>query len=392
MSEHSKYKTYIEQWNIKKRWCYNFSFQIRKILSYLWSEVEIVSDYNDAEIIIMLSCIAVPEFIKNNYQYIDSYLKKEKQIILYGCVSNTIRNEITSKYWNNIILIDHESEYKFDEIYKTIKNEFQKTEEKIIDNSYIFWEYVESNYHIIIGKWCMHNCSFCVVREWKKIMSFTNDMIMKSFEKKYKSWIKHFRITSDDIWTYWIENNLNLFILIDKILSYNKDITLELWPIYPWFILDNKDSFLKIIQTWRITEIFTAIQHRKPRILKLMNRIYDHNAFEQLMLDIKKDTPQIKLSTHLIYWFPTETHAEFLSNLKNIRFFDQIQFYRFSKTYKMKDLIFKEFPIETLEERKDYIRKIFSNKEWLVLEEDRTKLVVIKRWNKDTKSFVKKYF
>jgi len=391
MNELSKNITYIEQWNIKDRGCYNFSFQIRKIMAYFWDNVKVVDDYNDSEIVILLSCIAVPEFIKNNYNYIDLYLEKWKKVILYWCVSLKIREEIINKYWDTIILIDHETEEKFDNIYR-LEVLFKNSGEATEDNSYIFEDFIKSNYHIIVWKWCEHNCSFCVVREWKKIESYSYEMILDSFKSKYNSWLRHFRITSDDIWTYWIENDLDLFHVINKILSYNKEITLELWPIYPEFILNNKDNFFKVFSTWRITEIFTAIQHREERILKLMNRDYDHNSFENLLIELKSNFTKIKIATHLIYWFPTETKNEFLSNLKNLKFFDHIQFYRFSKTYKMKDIIFKEHPLELLEERKNHIRNLFKNKKCITLEEDNTKLVVIKHNPNKKESFVEKYF
>ena len=392
----SKYNTYIEKWNITNRWCYNFSYQIRKIIAYLWWEVQVVSNYEDAKIAILISCIVVPEQIKENCRYIDNFLKNKKKVIFYGCFSNIIKKEIEEKYWDKISIITHESENDFSKIYKNIKRNFKNSwesnfsEKNIAD---IFSDYATSNYHLVVGKWCKHNCSFCVIREWKKIESFQIEDIMKSFKKKYKLGIRHFRITSDDLSTYWVENKISLFELIYKIIDYDEDITLELWPIYPWFILENRDKFWKLFKTWKIKELLSAIQHRESRILRMMNRWdYDNTEFENFLTKVKSTFPEIGLSTHLIYCFPTETHREFLNNLKGIKIFDNIQFHRFRKTYKMKDIIFDTLDYSTIDNRINIIRKLFSNRKWLLLEEDISKIVVIKKKNDKKTSFVEKYF
>jgi tRNA A37 methylthiotransferase MiaB len=73
----------------------------------------------------------------------------------------------------------------------------------------------------------------------------------------------------------------------------------------------------------------TAIQSGSPRILKMMNRLYDAKKIAEIGYDFKKINPSFDFRTEIIIGFPSETMEDFLQTLNLIKKakFDSVTIY-----------------------------------------------------------------
>jgi len=380
----SKKKIYFERSNLSGSWCYAHMQQIRKILGFIRWEYIFTDSIEESDYSIVLSCIVVPLYVSMDIEILKYILEKSSGItIFYWCLNWKIRKQFEDEFWDKIIIITHEESEKFNHIFTDIKQDYSTSTEYnweiwvLDENSVSFDEFMWSARHIVVNKGCKHNCAFCIIREGKKIKSYPFFQVLEEVKNKLEAGISHFRITSDDLSTYWIDTKQNLITLLHLILKVSDDITLEIGPIYPSYILENKSDFIQLFKTGKVTQIFSAIQHREQRILKLMDRWdYNHDEFERLILVFKEVFPKIIFSTHLIYGFPYETDEEFYSNLKNVQIFDVIQLYSYQENSKTQKKWLKNVDKNTIWERRDFIVKNIPKISHLSLIEETRKLII----------------
>ncbi len=91
-----------------------------------------------------------------------------------------------------------------------------------------------------------------------------------------------------------------------------------------------KDFSLKLIETIAKNpniskKIHLPLQSGSNRVLKDMNRPYTQESYLKLIYKIKKQIPQVQISTDVIVGFPTETEKDFektIAVFKKVKFFD----------------------------------------------------------------------
>jgi tRNA A37 methylthiotransferase MiaB len=69
----------------------------------------------------------------------------------------------------------------------------------------------------------------------------------------------------------------------------------------------------------RICEILCPIQSGSDRLLKLMDRHHGMEELKNILLEFKRVNPHLRLTTHAIIGFPSETEEDLLATLSAIQ-------------------------------------------------------------------------
>jgi len=69
----------------------------------------------------------------------------------------------------------------------------------------------------------------------------------------------------------------------------------------------------------RICEILCPIQSGSDRLLELMGRHHGMEELKNILLGFKRVHPHLRLTTHAIIGFPSETEEDLLATLKAIK-------------------------------------------------------------------------
>ena len=72
----------------------------------------------------------------------------------------------------------------------------------------------------------------------------------------------------------------------------------------------------------RIQDVRTPIQSGSNRILKLMKRPYTIDQVKTCLRDLKERLPQLKIHTHILVGFPSESEEDFNESLQLIEEFN----------------------------------------------------------------------
>jgi len=377
-----KIKIYIDSTIAIWRACYVFSFQYRKISAFFKDShiYEISQKIYDSDYIIILSCVISSQFYNKSINDINNYSFKypDKKIISYGCYTKFSEANDTDQ----IFYISHENTNKFNKIFNLDKKLpiFTNVDDIAIENEEEYY-LDKKNEQIVVWHGCTWDCSYCNHKYTKKLSSFSTEYILRNIELRIKKGINHFRITSDDVTSYWLDKNdgINYIELVKNILEKFPNITISLWPLFPNF-LNKFDELYEILETWRVLELFIAIEHLSNKILKNMNRHYNANEVLTNVWKIKTNFPNIKISTHIIYWFIWEDLNEFKKIFIITNYFDQVQFFKLSKSKRLEEKLWKNVKIDKFlnlkekilikfyESRKGY--KLFTNHRLVVIKEN----------------------
>jgi len=224
---------------------------------------------------------------------------------------------------------------------------------------------VDSNndfFKLRISRGCAGNCSYCTIKyAIGKLRSKPITELLKELRKGMP--IKQYKINiiSSDTGSYGIDINSNLPELLQAILDEDERITIEfIQDLHAKWVCRYKSELTDLVNTRRIKSMLIAIQSGSERILKLMNRNTDINEFKNVIREMKKLYPSLRLRTQVIVGFPSETEKDVQDTiaLVNECRFDEIDIFQYVERSAMNSVKLKpKVPDEIIAERMVKIKK-----------------------------------
>lgn len=198
------------------------------------------------------------------------------------------------------------------------------------------------NAWINISYGCNNFCSYCIVpyvrgrersREVKNILAEIKDIVACG---KYSQ----ITLLGQNVNSYgndfndklWKEKKINFVTLLQEICSLNGDFKIAFMSSHPKDFSDELIQFIKN-EPKMLKEIHLPCQSGSNRILKAMNRSYSREDYLKIVRKIKKEIPDVRLTSDFIVGFPGETEEDFndtLNLMKEVKF-DGIFGYMYSK-------------------------------------------------------------
>lgn len=262
------------------------------------------------------------------------HLKKKNPdliIAVCGCMMQQegMADKILKKFPHVNIIFGTHNAYKFPEYLNRVKTEgvqvkeiFNK-ESEIVEGLPIDRESdVKAFVTIMYG--CNNFCTYCVVpyvrgrersRKSEDIINEIKDLVSKGY--------KEITLLGQNVNSYGkgLEEDIDFAKLLRKINEVDGLERVRFMTSHPKDL--NKDVILAIKECDKLCEqIHLPVQSGSDRILKKMNRHYTKEYYLELVDMIKREIPDVSLTTDIIVGFPGETEEEFNETyefLKNIK-------------------------------------------------------------------------
>ena len=287
---------------------------------------EIVDFSQKADIYIINTCTVTNESDKKDRKIINQAKKinKDAIIVVMGCYSQTTSNEIEAD-----IVLGNKDKSKIVELieeYIKNKNKIKRIYDlKKIEFEEMFIDKFENHTRafVKIQEGCNAFCSYCIIPYARGgLRSKDENEVIKEITTLVNNGYKEIVLTGIHTGRYGIERDTSLEELLNKLVKIPNIFRIRLSSIE---INEITDGILDLIKNNKIMakHLHIPLQSGSDKILKLMNRKYNLEYFINKIELIRKEIPDISITTDLIVGFPGETEEDFkntLDTLEKIKF------------------------------------------------------------------------
>ena len=277
----------------------------------------------DAELLVLNVCT-----VKGDHQALRAVrqAREENQkakLVITGCVTKNLREELGQKYpdasvsnTNNLHIIQETVQKTIDGekvVHITGSKEQKANIPRVRTNPVISI--------LPISNGCLSTCSYCSTKQVKgALSSYPLTMIHKEFEESLKEGCKEFWITSQDNGCWGHDIGMTPATLLKELLNYDDEYRIRYGMASPQHILKCQKEFLSCFHDKKMYKfLHLPLQSGSNNILKEMKREYTAEEYEQLISDIKKEHPDMTITTDIIVGYPTETEEDFEKTIAIIK-------------------------------------------------------------------------
>jgi threonylcarbamoyladenosine tRNA methylthiotransferase CDKAL1 len=169
-----------------------------------------------------------------------------------------------------------------------------------------------------ISSGCLSSCTFCQVKLVKGVVfSYPENEIVDEARRFISEGAREIWLTSTDNAAYGRDSKTSLPSLIRKVCALDGDFKVRIGMMNP-LITDR--IFEELIDCLKDEKVFKfvhlPVQSGSDRILLEMQRGYTVNEFESTVARLRKEIPELTLSTDFIVGFPTESDSEFEESMR----------------------------------------------------------------------------
>ena len=282
--------------------------------------------HKEADIYIINTCTVTNEADKKDRKLIHTTRNSHKDsiLIVMGCYSQLNPNDIDAD-----IVIGNK--YKSDII--NLINEFKTNHQKIVkvtdiaktnfEDMYINRFLTHTRAFVKIQDGCNAFCAYCAIpyargglrsKDFDKVISEVTHLVNNGY--------KEIVLTGIHTGRYGLEKHTNLEKLLRELVKIPNIFRIRLSSIE---INEITDGIIDLIKNNRVMakHLHIPLQSGSNEILKNMNRLYNKETFINRIKEIRKEIPDISITTDLILGFPGETDELFketLDTLNKIKF------------------------------------------------------------------------
>ena len=291
---------------------------------------------NDADIYIINTCSVTNEADKKDRKLIHTTRNnhKDKILVVMGCFSQLNPDVIDAD-----IVLGNKHKSKIIELI----NEYKKNKQKIVkveditdtnfEDMYInrFVEHTRAFVKIQDG--CNAFCAYCAIpyargnlrsKKFSKVIEEVSELVNNGY--------KEIVLTGIHTGRYGKEQNTTLEKLLKELVKIEGILRIRLSSIE---INEITDGIIELIKNNPIMakHLHIPLQSGSTEILSLMNRKYKKEYFIDRVSYIRKEIPDISITTDLIVGFPGETEEYFKETIDtlNIINFTKIHTFPYSK-------------------------------------------------------------
>lgn len=312
---------------------------------------------------------------------------KDLIVGITGCMTQeeVVTTKILEKYkWINFVVGTHKLDKICEEVYNSISGNKLDIIAPSIEGNIIEDLPVKRNNkykaYINIQLGCDKFCTYCIVpyTRGKQRSRFPKDILNEVRLLKEQGY-KEVILLGQNVNAYGKDLNINYTLanLLEDVAKTGIE-RIRFITSHPW---DFSDEMIHIIKKYPnvLNHIHLPVQSGNNDILKLMGRRYTKEEYINLYQKLKKEIPDIAITTDIIVGFPGETEEQFKDTLSLVEEckFDLAYTFIFSKrvgtpAYNMKDEVTKEEKEERLQRLNELINKyaLINNKKLINKEEN----------------------
>ncbi|MDF1537634.1 MAG: tRNA (N(6)-L-threonylcarbamoyladenosine(37)-C(2))-methylthiotransferase [Candidatus Thorarchaeota archaeon] len=170
---------------------------------------------------------------------------------------------------------------------------------------------------IPICEGCVGDCAYCAVKFARTtVQSYPSNEIVDILRRCVHLGYKEIRLTAQDAGAFGHDTGESLSSLLFEVGLIAGNHRIRLGMFNPNLVKDNLTSFLDSMSSERFFRFFhVPLQSGSNRILRLMNRYYTVEEWEEVVSHIITRFPDATIATDIIVGFPGETDADFQDTL-----------------------------------------------------------------------------
>lgn len=324
------------------------------------SSQEIVTDYEEAEAIIINTCgfieSAKTEAIDTILSTADLKEGNLKKLIVMGCLSTRYKEQLVEEMpeVDRFISIREYSELGTilsETLGVRIVNNYGKTQRILSGKPWMAY--------LRIADGCDNRCSYCAIPLIRGDMhSVDEETLIAEAKRLIEGGVRELNLIAQDSsrYGYDLDGQLHLSGLLRKLDALEGVKWIRVLYLYPDEIPDDLIGTMK--ECTHVLPYFDIpVQHGNNRLLKEMHRRGSRELIIERCRRIREELPEAVLRTTLITGFPSETEAEHedtLSLMKEVRF-DHLGAFTYSSeedtpAYEMEDNVSPEVKERRLSE------------------------------------------
>jgi MiaB/RimO family radical SAM methylthiotransferase len=194
---------------------------------------------------------------------------------------------------------------------------------------------------IRISSGCTGHCTYCSEHcAFGRVRSRPMENILADLRIGLSQGYRLFSLLGTDVGAYGKDVGLTIADLLEEIVKVDEDKSykLVLNQVNPFYLKEMFDRLEKIFESGKIKSFDSPVQSGSDRLLKVMGRPYDAEDWREYMIRINTRFPSIRLSTHFMVGFPSESDEDFRATLRLLDyplFLDSITVFRFSAVNKV---------------------------------------------------------
>lgn len=265
----------------------------------------IETNKNEADIVFLLNCSVRKTGVDRALSFTKNFIEADKKVFVSGCILEEDKKRFAHKgaeIWDN---------ENIRELKKFLG--LNKEETDALEN--LFNDGQKASNYIPITKGCNNFCSYCAVPYTRgREISRPIESILEDVEKVISEGNKEIWLLGQNVNSY----GFGFADLLKKVNAIPGDFLIKFTSNHP------KDMSDEIIKTIAILpkvakEIHLPLQSGSNKILKAMNRPYSKEKYLSIIKKIRKEIPNVKISTDTIVGFPGETEEDFQETVEIIK-------------------------------------------------------------------------
>lgn len=274
----------------------------------------------------------------------------ELVIVMVGCSAELLGNAVKSRLPIIDLVIGSKSMPRFGEIFEEnfghliADNNFESNGELVVPSH----QPSKTAAFLNIMRGCNNYCTYCVVPYVRgPEISIGVDEILSEVNRLVKTGAKEVTLLGQNVNSYKSKNHNGEIIdfaeLLTKINSIEEIKRIRFMSNHP------KDFSEKLINAIGLlpkvcNHIHLPLQSASDSVLKAMNRNYTYEHYKDIVSKLRKQKPNISLTTDVIIGFPGESETDFNATLNAINElkFDLIYAFKYSPRKGTKSALLKE--------------------------------------------------
>ena len=303
---------------------------------------------------------------------LNSYKKKNKEmkIALCGCMmqEQSVLEKIQKSYGFVDLIFGTHNIYKFAELLlRTFENkgmviDIWKDTDQIVEDLPVSRKYpFKSGINIMFG--CNNFCSYCIVPYVRgRERSREPKEILQEIEKLAKDGVKEVMLLGQNVNSYGknLDTPMSFAQLLREVEKVDGIERIRFMTSHP---KDLSDELIQVMKESKkiCRHLHLPLQSGSTRILEKMNRRYTKESYLALAEKIRKEIPDIALTTDIIVGFPGETLEdveETIDVVKTVQFDNAFTFIYSKRTGTPAAAMENQVPEEIVKEGFDKLLKV----------------------------------
>ncbi|RLG76753.1 MAG: 2-methylthioadenine synthetase [Thermoprotei archaeon] len=284
---------------------------------------ELVEDPEDADVIILNTCVVRYDtevrMLKRINALYQAALKKGKKLIVAGCMAKALPFTIHATA-PKAILLSPQNIHRVVEVVRSAA-----PGEKFIDGTKAYpgiptySEGVRAT--IPVSEGCLDNCSFCIVKIARRdLKSIPIEKVVAAVSQLVKRGVVEIEITGQDlgVYGYDIYGRSALTDLIETIISkVEGDYVIRIGQINPQWLSKFLDELVNVLKDRHVYKyLHIPVQSGDNKVLKVMNRRYSVEEFEDIVMYLRRKITGIQIATDIIVGHPREDEKAFTNTIE----------------------------------------------------------------------------